>query len=69
MRFKFLLTVVLVAFAASSMPVAAKPPNADACAQDCGYEDEPVLDAATLVPPALLDGPNYKVVPEVQIRG
>ncbi len=69
MRFKSLPAVVLVAFAASSMSVAAKPPDADACVQDCGYEDEPVLDAAALVPPALLSGPNYRVDPKVPVGG
>lgn len=32
-------------------------------------EDEPFLNAATLVQPALLSGPNFHVAPEVQLRG
>lgn len=34
-----------------------------------GYEPEPVLKAARLVQPALLSGPDFRVVPEVRIRG
>jgi hypothetical protein len=40
-----------------------------ACAADCGEEREPFLKAAALVNPVLLSGPDYKVVPEVQVRG
>src|SRR5665213_1056871 len=32
-------------------------------------EDEPVIDAATLVQPALLSGPGFSVDPHVQVRG
>lgn len=39
------------------------------CAADCGSESEPALHAPALVPPALLSGPNFKVVPEVEVRG
>lgn len=39
------------------------------CAASCGDENEPFLAAATLVQPALLSGPDFKVVPEVQVRG
>jgi hypothetical protein len=40
-----------------------------ACAANCASEAEPTLPAPTLVQPALLSGPNFKVVPEVEIRG
>ena len=43
--------------------------KADTCKTDCAHEPEPFFQAAQLVPPALLDGPNYRVIPEVQIRG
>ena len=33
------------------------------------YEPEPFLQAAALVQPALLSGPDFRVVPEVQVRG
>ncbi|HET7064893.1 MAG TPA: hypothetical protein VFI49_11525 [Rudaea sp.] len=39
------------------------------CAKDCTQEPEPYLNAAALVQPSLLSGPNFKVVPEVQVRG
>lgn len=39
------------------------------CRQACGDEPEPYLDAAALVPPSLLSGPGFRVVPEVRIRG
>ncbi|HEX6832840.1 MAG TPA: hypothetical protein VF132_04840, partial [Rudaea sp.] len=32
-------------------------------------EDEPFLPAATLAQPSLLSGPNFRVAPEVQLRG
>ena len=38
----------------------------------CGaevYESEPYLQAPALVQSSLLNGPNYRVVPEVQVRG
>jgi hypothetical protein len=40
-----------------------------ACAHDCAYEKEPYLQAPALVQSSLLAGPNYRVVPEVQVRG
>jgi hypothetical protein len=43
--------------------------QAAACDADCASETEPTLPAPTLVQPALLSGPNFKVVPEVEIRG
>ncbi len=43
--------------------------RADTCETGCAHEPEPLFQAAQLAPPALLDGPNYKVIPEVQIRG
>jgi hypothetical protein len=45
----------------------AKP--AAGCATDCVAEAEPTLAAPALVQPALLSGPNFHVVPEVQLRG
>jgi len=39
------------------------------CASDCINEAEPYLNASVLVQPALLSGPNFKIVPEVQVRG
>jgi hypothetical protein len=47
----------------------ARAESAPACATDCTSETEPTLPAPTLVQPALLSGPNFKVVPEVEIRG
>jgi hypothetical protein len=46
---------------------AARP--APACAAGCADEAEPFLNATTLVQPALLSGPDFRVVPEVQVRG
>ena len=40
-----------------------------ACAQAQVHEDEPVLDAASFAPPALLSGPGFQVDPHVEIRG
>jgi hypothetical protein len=40
-----------------------------ACPTDCAQEDEPYLNAAALMQPSLLSGPNFKVVPEVEVRG
>jgi hypothetical protein len=39
------------------------------CTENCAPENEPYLNASVLVQPALLSGPNFKVVPEVQVRG
>ncbi|MGN6520478.1 MAG: hypothetical protein ACTHK2_13735 [Dokdonella sp.] len=33
------------------------------------FEEEPVIDAATLVQPALLSGPGFEVDPHVELRG
>ena len=35
----------------------------------CTNEPEPFFQAAQLAPPSVLTGPNYRVIPEVQIRG
>jgi hypothetical protein len=40
-----------------------------ACANDCVQETEPYLNATALVQPSLLSGPDFKVVPEVRVRG
>ena len=39
------------------------------CTENCAPENEPYLNASVLAQPALLSGPNFKVVPEVQVRG
>ena len=39
------------------------------CVAACSNEPEPTLTAPTLVQPALLSGPNFRVVPEVEVRG
>src|SRR5882672_11265110 len=39
------------------------------CTRDCVYEPEPFLQAPALVQTSLLNGPNFRVVPEVQVRG
>ncbi len=39
------------------------------CTQACAYESEPFLQATALVQTSLLNGPNFHVVPEVQVRG
>src|SRR5690349_5519097 len=41
----------------------------DAAAPDALGEAEPWFSAAALVQAPLLSGPNYRVVPEVQVRG
>jgi hypothetical protein len=38
-------------------------------APDRTFESEPMLAAAALVQPALLSGPNFRVVPETSVRG
>ena len=40
-----------------------------ACSGGELYESEPYLQAPALVQTSLLNGPNYRVVPEVQVRG
>ncbi|MDR3388105.1 MAG: hypothetical protein P4L92_13735 [Rudaea sp.] len=67
---KSVLPALVFAFGASvcrSAEVARAPPLA--CARDCAYEAEPYLQAPMLVQSSLLAGPNYRVVPEVQVRG
>lgn len=54
------------AVAVSFAPVPAFP---SPCGTECATESEPALQAPALVPPALLSGPNFKVVPEVEVRG
>ena len=39
------------------------------CVGACLDEPEPTLPAPALVQPALLSGPNFRVIPEVQVRG
>ncbi len=64
---KFLLAIFLSAFLHESIAGVA---SLRAGARiDHSFEPEPFLQAAALVQPALLSGPNFKVVPEVQVRG
>lgn len=50
--------------------VACLAPLADSAAQaDADSEAEPYFPAAAMVQSPLLSGPNYRVVPEVQVRG
>lgn len=39
------------------------------CSADCAFEAEPFLQAAALVQPSLLNGPDFRVIPEVEVRG
>jgi len=55
------------AVSATHATEAARPDAADTAAQ--ASEPEPFLPAATLVQPALLSGPDFRVVPEVRVRG
>jgi hypothetical protein len=64
MRFRLLKSLSLAFVLACCLRAAVA-----ACAADCGSESEPALHAPALVPPALLSGPNFKVVPEVEVRG
>jgi len=45
------------------------PVAAAAVPDDAPHDEEPVLEAATLVPPDLLAGPGFSVDPHVEIRG
>lgn len=63
---KFLPAISLLCFATGFL---ANAPAYAPCSSDCAAEAEPFLKAAALVQPALLHGPNYRVVPEVQVRG
>ncbi len=62
------LASLLPLFFLSTMLHASNPTTAS-CAGDCAYENEPYLQAAALVQASLLTGPNFRVVPEVQVRG
>lgn len=66
MPFRPALFLIAASFA---LPCAGSAASAAACATGCGDETEPTLPAAALVQPALLSGPNFKVVPEVAVRG
>ncbi|MBS0583330.1 MAG: hypothetical protein JSS42_09545 [Proteobacteria bacterium] len=50
-------------------PRASTARDAPACVRECGYEAEPVLDAAAVAEPALLSGPNFTVDPKAQVGG
>ena len=43
--------------------------QADSCKSGCANEPEPFFQAPQIATPAILNGPDYKVIPEVQIRG
>jgi|GEM_PF-493251 len=43
--------------------------GAETCKSGCANEPEPIFQAAQLAPPSVLNGPNYRVIPEVPIRG
>ena len=60
---KVFLLALVAAIAPSAMAIATT------CPASCAYEPEPFFQAPQLVSPTLLTGPNYRVVPEVQIRG
>jgi hypothetical protein len=59
----------LAATFAVAVACAPIPAFASGCGTECAAESEPALQAPALVPPALLSGPNFKVVPEVEVRG
>jgi hypothetical protein len=60
---RFFFAAILAATADSSAYVPAE------CGGACVAEKEPVLQAPALLQPPLLSGPNYRVVPEVEVRG
>jgi hypothetical protein len=62
-----LLLCAAFAACADCASVAAK--QAAGCVSDCSNETEPTLPAPALVQPALLSGPNFRVIPEVRVRG
>jgi len=66
LRHAFFLSAAFATFLASGS-VAAKPVSG--CVKGCVNEAEPTLPAPALVQPALLSGPNFRVIPEVQVRG
>ena len=66
LRHTLLLCAAFAACAACGS-VAAR--QAAGCVSDCTNETEPTLPAPALVQPALLSGPNFRVIPEVQVRG
>ncbi len=43
--------------------------DAATCTSGCANEPEPFFQAAQLASPSVLNGPRYRVIPEVQIRG
>ena len=63
------LALAAALFCAGAWAISARADSSDASGMDCAGEKEPVLDAASLVQPALLSGPDFKVVPEVAVRG
>ncbi len=66
LRLTLAATLLLVPAVASVSAARALAPVADTRVEP---EDEPVVDAATLVQPALLSGPGFSVDPHVELRG
>ncbi len=69
MHDRSLLSPLGIALIAVGCACAAIADASGSCEKDCASESEPFLNASELVQPALLSGPNFKVVPEVQVRG
>jgi len=69
MRYRSLLSPPGVALLVLGCACAVMARASDSCMRNCAAESEPYLNAASLVQPSLLSGPNFKVVPEVQVRG
>jgi len=63
------LSLALVALILSAHRAESFARDAPACVRECGYESEPVLDAAAIAEPALLSGPNFTVDPKAQVGG
>jgi hypothetical protein len=69
MHDRSLLSPVGIALVVLACAYAAIAHASGSCEKDCASESEPYLNASELVQPALLSGPNFKVVPEVEVRG
>lgn len=61
--------VIFARFATTLLSLCAPCAGVCADAQDSAFETEPYLQAPLLVQSSFLNGPNYRVVPEVQVRG
>jgi hypothetical protein len=69
LRFFRLTLAAALLLAPAVASVSAAPVVARVVDSHVETEDEPVIDAATLVQPALLSGPGFSVDPHVQVRG